>query len=120
VPGAVAWHLASSEAVSLRQPKAKYWCKNILENGAAATLGPIAEPYTIGFPKPEEFFGLLVTGRFTLVECYHKTALLHSWMTVLIGDPLYNPYARHPRLDPDQVHPSPRAGQPFGQVFRPR
>src|SRR5262249_36281836 len=86
-----AYHIASSEAVSLRNPTSRLWCKCLLERGVAATLGPVAEPYTIGFPKPAEFFGLLVTGKYTLVECYAKTALLTSWMTVLVGDPLSTP-----------------------------
>jgi uncharacterized protein (TIGR03790 family) len=111
-PGAVAWHLASSEAASLRDPKSKLWCKNLLEHGAAATLGPVAEPYTIGFPKPAEFFGTLVTGDYTLVETYWRTEMFASWMTVLIGDPLYNPYAKTPKLKIAQVKPSP-SGAPF-------
>jgi uncharacterized protein (TIGR03790 family) len=113
VKGAVAYHIASAEAVSLRNPKARYWCKCLLEDGVAATLGPVAEPYTVGFPKPAEFFGMLATGRYTLVECYHRTALLTSWMAVLVGDPLYNPYVRAPRLDPDAVKPSPEGGKFF-------
>lgn len=114
VPGAVAWHLASSEAVSLRRPEVKYWCKNQLEKGAIATLGPVAEPYTIGFPKPEEFFGFLATGKYTLVETYSRTIMLCSWMTVLVGDPLYNPFTKNPRLKEDQVLPSPKGGRlPF-------
>lgn len=112
VPGAVGWHLASSEAVSLRNANTKLWCKNLLERGVIATLGPVSEPYTIGFPKPAEFFGTLVTGEYTLVETYWRTELLASWMTVLVGDPLYNPYAKSPKLKIDQVKPSP-AGIPF-------
>ncbi len=116
VPGAVAYHIASSEAVSLRNPNATYWCKNLLEAGAVATLGPVAEPYTIGFPKPAEFFGTLATGEFTLVECYWRTNVLTSWMTVLVGDPLYNPYAKTPKLKREQVKPSPEGGRfPFGK-----
>jgi uncharacterized protein (TIGR03790 family) len=111
VPGAVAYHIASAEAVSLRNPKAKFWCKNLLDNGVIATLGPVAEPYTLGFPKPAEFFGFLVTGKYTLVECYSKTVVFSSWMTVLVGDPLYNPFARNPRLRPEQVLPSPRGSK---------
>jgi uncharacterized protein (TIGR03790 family) len=111
VPGAVAYHIASAEAVSLRNPDAKYWCKCLLEDGVAATLGPVAEPYTIGFPKPAEFFGFLVTGKYTLVECYARTMLLTSWMTVLVGDPLYNPYAKTPKLTVEQVKPSPKGGK---------
>jgi uncharacterized protein (TIGR03790 family) len=107
VPGAVAWHLASAEAVSLRTP-GKQWAGNLLRDGAAATIGPVAEPYTGGFPPPEEFFGFLVTGRYTLVECYARTTMLTSWMMVLVGDPLYNPYGKTPKLAPEQVLPSPK------------
>src|SRR5262249_25875186 len=35
VKGAVAWHLASSEAVTLRDPNTKVWCPNLLKDGAA-------------------------------------------------------------------------------------
>jgi uncharacterized protein (TIGR03790 family) len=114
VPGAVAWHLASSEAVTLHDPKTKQWCKNLLEKGATATLGPVAEPYTVGFPKPAEFFGFLATGEYTLVESYWKSQLFASWMTTLIGDPLYNPFKKNPRLKVEQVKPSPAGGRmPF-------
>ena len=111
VPGAVAWHLASSEAVTLRDPKSKLWCPSLLRKGVAATLGPVAEPYTIGFPKPAEFFGFLATGEFTLVECYARTMLLGSWMTTLVGDPLYNPFAKNPKLKVSDVVPSPKGGK---------
>jgi uncharacterized protein (TIGR03790 family) len=111
VRGAVAYHIASGEAVSLRDPKSRQWCKCLLEDGVAATLGPVAEPYTFGFPKPAEFFGYLVTGKYTLVECYWKTSLFTSWMTVLVGDPLYNPYMKNPKLAVSEVKPSPREGK---------
>jgi uncharacterized protein (TIGR03790 family) len=105
--GAVAWHLASLEMTHLRNP-GKEWAGNLLLDGAAATLGPVAEPYTIGFPRPEEFLGFLVTGQYTLVECYARTTFLTSWVMCLVGDPLYNPYAKTPLLKPDQVQPSPK------------
>jgi len=111
VRGAVAYHIASGEAVSLRDPKTRQWCKCLLEDGVAATLGPVAEPYTVGFPKPAELFGYLATGKYTLVECYYRTALFTSWMTVLVGDPPYNPYMNSPKLDPAAVKPSPREGK---------
>lgn len=106
--GAVAWHLASSEAVTLRDPQAKLWCPNLLKDGAAVTIGPVAEPYTIGFPKPAEFFGFLATGKYTVVECYSRTVLLTSWMGVLVGDPLYNPYAKSPLIKEEQIFTSPK------------
>jgi uncharacterized protein (TIGR03790 family) len=106
VQGAVAWHLASLELTALRNP-GKQWAGNLLRDGAAATLGPVAEPYTIGFPRPEEFFGFLVTGEYTLVECYARSTFLTSWVMCLIGDPLYNPYAKSPKLKSWEVLPSP-------------
>jgi uncharacterized protein (TIGR03790 family) len=111
VPGAVAWHLASSEAVSLRRPNTQIWCPNLLKKGVCATLGPVSEPYTIGFPKPAEFFGFLATGEYTLVECYSRTILMCSWMTVLVGDPLYNPFRKNPKLKTADVVPSPKGGR---------
>ena len=111
VPGAIAWHLASSECNTLHRPDAKVWCPNLLKKGACATLGPVSEPYTIGFPKPAEFFGFLATGEYTLVECYAKTVPLCSWMTVLIGDPLYNPFKKNAKLKPADVKPSPKGGR---------
>ena len=36
-PGAVAWHLASYEAVSLRDANAKIWVPNLLKNGTTAS-----------------------------------------------------------------------------------
>jgi uncharacterized protein (TIGR03790 family) len=109
--GAVAWHLASSEAVTLRDPNSKLWCPNLLKKGVCATLGPVSEPYTVGFPKPAEFFGLLATGEYTLVECYARTMLFCSWMTVLVGDPLYNPYKGAGKLKVSDVVPSPKGGK---------
>lgn len=109
--GAVAWHLASSEAVTLRNGNSKVWCPNLLKKGVCATLGPVAEPYTVGFPKPAEFFGLLATGEYTLVECYSRTMLFCSWMTVLVGDPLYNPYKNAGKLKASDVPLSPKGAK---------
>jgi len=109
VKGAVAWHLASSEAITLRKPASKVWCPNLLQKGVAATLGPVAEPYTIAFPKPAEFFGFLATGKYTLVETYSRTTYLTSWMTVLVGDPLYNPYKNTPMVKESLIEPSPKS-----------
>ena len=111
VPGAIAWHLASSEAVTLRDGNSKVWCPNLLKKGVCATLGPVSEPYTIGFPKPAEFFGLIATGEYTLVECYARTMLFCSWMTVLVGDPLYTPFKGAGKLKVSDVVPSPKGGK---------
>ncbi|MFC1827194.1 TIGR03790 family protein [Thermodesulfobacteriota bacterium] len=70
VPGAIGFHIASGECISLKSEN-NQWCRNILKKGAAATLGPVAEPYVQAFPLPELFFKLLAEGGFTLVECYY-------------------------------------------------
>ncbi|HMP00925.1 MAG TPA: TIGR03790 family protein [Gemmatales bacterium] len=114
VRGAVAVHIASLEAVSLRAGN-RYWCPNLLMDGAAATMGAVAEPYLFAFPRPAEFFGFLMTGRYTLVECYFRTLPVNSWQMVLLGDPLYNPFRNKPRLKIDQIKPSPRGSRfPYG------
>jgi uncharacterized protein (TIGR03790 family) len=110
-PGAVAWHLASYELGTMRG-KNTLWVPNLLKAGAAVTLGPVHEPYTVGFPKPAEFFGLLATGELTVAECYAKTVPLTSWMGVLVGDPLYNPFRGQKRLTIADVKLSP-VGLPY-------
>lgn len=90
-PGAVAYHIASSECTTLKNPGSQVWCKRLLEDGVAATIGPVAEPYVQGFPLPELFFGFLLDGYYTLVESYFLSTPFLSWQMVLIGDPLYRP-----------------------------
>jgi len=92
-PGAVAYHLASGEATTLRKEGSQVWCKRLLEDGVCATIGPAYEPYLVAFPRPNEFFALLIQGDLSLVECYYRTKPFNSWMMTLVGDPLYRPFA---------------------------
>jgi uncharacterized protein (TIGR03790 family) len=91
-PGAVAYHIASSECTTLKRDGSQVWCKRLLEEGAAATLGPVYEPYVQAFPPPSLFFGLLTEGYLTLAECYQVSLPYISWQMVLVGDPLYRPF----------------------------
>lgn len=97
--GAIAYHLASAEAVTLKEIDSQAWCKKLLEDGVAATIGPVNEPYLVAFPRPNEFFALLAQGRLTLVEAYYLTKPFNSWQMVLIGDPLYRPYGPKPAAE---------------------
>ena len=90
--GAVAYHIASAECITLKRDGSQVWCKRLLEEGVAATIGPVGEPYVQGFPLPQLFFGLLLDGDFTLVEAYSLSLPFISWKMVLIGDPLYQPF----------------------------
>jgi uncharacterized protein (TIGR03790 family) len=94
--GAVGYHIASGEAATLRDPASQVWCKRMLEDGVCATFGPVYEPYLAAFPRPDEFFPLLLSGRYTLVEAYYRTKPFNSWVMVLVGDPLYQPFRDRP------------------------
>ncbi len=117
VQGAVGYHIASAEATTLRNANSKVWCEKLVEHGIAATLGPVGEPYTVGFPKPYEFFVMLLSGTATLVETHYATLYLNSWMTTLVGDPLYNPFRGRALLSLDHLRISPQ-GTPnvFGEL----
>ncbi len=95
-PGAVAYHMASAECVTLKKEGSQVWCKRLLEDGVAATIGPVAEPYIQGFPLPERFFLYLLDGHYTLVESYFYTLPWLSWQMMLVGDPLYRPFVLQP------------------------
>jgi uncharacterized protein (TIGR03790 family) len=96
--GSVGWHIASFEAMHLRDPKTQEWVPKMIQNGVAGTLGAVNEPYLGAFPLPEDFFPLLLTGKYTLAEVYWRTCPMVSWRMTLVGDPLYNPYARNPKV----------------------
>ncbi len=90
--GSIGYHIASSECTTLKKKGSQVWCKRMLEEGVAATIGPVAEPYVQGFPLPEVFFSFLLDGYYTLAESYFLSLPYLSWQMVLIGDPLYRPF----------------------------
>jgi len=93
VDGAIGYHIASWEAVDLRDPNSSQWCPAMLKDGITATLGAVDEPYLHSFPEPKEFFLELFNG-YCLVEAYYRTKPFNSWQLVLIGDPLYRPFKK--------------------------
>jgi len=93
VDGAVGYHIASWEAVNLRDPQSDEWCPSMLKNGITATIGSVAEPFLRAFPEPRNFFNQLLNGG-TIVEAYYKTKPYNSWQIILIADPLYQPFKK--------------------------
>ncbi|BHH85819.1 TIGR03790 family protein [Desulforhopalus sp. 52FAK] len=91
--GAIGYHIASSECTTLRKSESKVWCKQMLEKGVAATIGPVHEPYVQGFPLPQIFFAQLIEGYMSLGEAYLVSLPYISWQMVLVGDPLYQPFS---------------------------
>ena len=94
VPGAVGYHIASVECHTLKPSGKKPWCRSMLEDGAAAVIGPVGEPYVEAFPVPEVFFSFLTDGYYNLVEAYFLSLPHLSWRMILVGDPLYRPFVR--------------------------
>lgn len=88
VTGAVGYHIASWEAIHLRDAGSPEWCPSMLKDGITATLGAVAEPYLQAFPEPKRFFEELLSDK-CLVEAYYRTLPYNSWQIILIGDPLY-------------------------------
>ena len=90
-PGAVAVHIHSFSASTLRNPNAN-WAAPLVTRGAAATLGNVYEPYLDLTPHLDIFNERLLQG-FTLAESAYMSVKVLSWMTTVIGDPLYRPFA---------------------------
>ena len=88
--GAVAYHLHSFSALSVKDPK--QWVCALLQRGAAVTAGNVAEPYLGGCLDPEIFFARLLRG-YTLAEAALMASPTASWQGVVLGDPLYRPFA---------------------------
>jgi uncharacterized protein (TIGR03790 family) len=94
--GSIAWHIASMEAFDLWNPNESGWCVNLMRRGAAVTLGPVREPYISAFPRGDIFVERLLSGA-TIAESYWLALPHVSWAMVILGDPLYRPFALKPR-----------------------
>jgi uncharacterized protein (TIGR03790 family) len=89
--GAVALHLHSFSAEQLTDPQ-KNWSGALLERGAAVTIGNVYEPYL----HLTHDFGILhenLLAGFTWVEACWMAMPVTSWQGVVLGDPLYTPFA---------------------------
>lgn len=88
-PGAVALHIYSFSASSMRN--AKGWTPGFVARGATATVGNVYEPYLQFTHQPHLLISALARGE-SLGEAalFSLTAL--SWQAILVGDPLYQPF----------------------------
>lgn len=95
MPGAVAYHLHSFSAATLRSNNT-HWVGPLLAKGVTATMGCVDEPFIDGTPDFGVFVDRFLHG-FSFGEAAWAGAPVVSWQTTVIGDPLYRPFARHPR-----------------------
>lgn len=88
--GAVAVHIHSFSASTLRDEQAN-WTGPLLAKGAAAAIGNVYEPYLQLTSHLNIFSDRLLHG-FTFAESAYMSVQSLSWMSVMVGDPLYRPY----------------------------
>lgn len=97
VPGAVSAHLHSFSATTLHDP-IKGWTGPLIQHGASASVGNVYEPY-LAFTTD---FGILCSSLLAgsnLADSYYAAQPVLSWMSILVGDPLYHPYACFAQAD---------------------
>lgn len=90
-PGAIAFHLHSYSAGTLRSTTSG-WTGPLVARGVTATVGNVFEPYLELTHRPNLFIRALARGA-TLVEAAYFSLPEFSWQAILIGDPLYRPFA---------------------------
>ncbi len=91
-PGAIALHIHSYSATTLRSPTA-HWTGPLVARGAAATVGNVWEPYLHYTHRPHLLMKKLAAGA-TWAEAGYYALQGLSWQGVLIGDPLYRPFPK--------------------------
>ncbi len=101
VPGAVAAHIHSFSAATLRDPNSG-WTAPLLARGAAASVGNVYEPYLELTAHLDILNDRLLHG-FTFAESVYMSSRVLSWMGVAVGDPLYRPYVNWTKLDARNV-----------------
>ena len=97
VPGAVAIHIHSFSAGTLRDPNAN-WVAPFITHGAAASIGNVYEPFLQLTAHLDVFNDRLLHG-FTFAESAYMSEQALSWMSVMVGDPLYRPYGSWLQID---------------------
>lgn len=90
LPGAIAYHIHSASASTLRDPN-ENWAAPLLARGAAATMGAVAEPFLYYTPHLDIFADRLCRG-FTFGESAYLSMPALSWQVTVVGDPLYTPF----------------------------
>jgi uncharacterized protein (TIGR03790 family) len=90
-PGAIAIHIHSYSAHTIRSTTAG-WTGPLVARGVTATVGNVFEPYLEFTHRPPLLLKALARGA-TLAEAAYYSLPVLSWHTVLIGDPLYRPFA---------------------------
>lgn len=91
VTGAIAVHIHSFSASTIRDPLSR-WVAPLLARGAAVSAGNVYEPY-LGMSLHLDLFQDRLMAGLRLADAAYAATPALSWMGVILGDPLYRPYA---------------------------
>jgi len=67
---------------------------DLIREGVTGVAGNIGEPFLQGIVRPNVLFPAYLAG-FNLAEAFYLATPFLSWQTVIIGDPLCQPFPRH-------------------------
>lgn len=90
-PGAVAYHLHSFSAATVRAAD-RHWVGPLVAAGVTATMGMVHEPYLQGTPDVGLCHARLLFSGFTFGEAVLASQRFLSWQLTVVGDPLYRPF----------------------------
>jgi uncharacterized protein (TIGR03790 family) len=121
VPGALAGMFVSTDGRTFKEPPASWMPANeatresiyagshqsligdLIRDGVTGTVGYVDEPYLDATIRPEILFPAYVSGR-NLAEAFYAAMPYLSWQTLVIGDPLCEPF-EGARAAADQIDP---------------
>lgn len=117
-PGAIALHIHSFSADTMRSPS-RGWSGPLVAKGVTATFGNVAEPYLQFTHQPHLLLRALARGEpLGRAALYSLNAL--SWQAILIGDPLYRPFAQSAEAQWARRADLPPATETFARIRRMR
>lgn len=90
-PGAIAYHLHSGSAKTIRSDELQ-WAGPLLARGAAAVMGAVHEPFLLYTPDLQVFADRIASG-YSFGESAYFSQRVLSWQITVIGDPLYRPFS---------------------------
>lgn len=118
VPGAIALHIHSFSAVTVRSDT-RGWAGPLAARGVAATFGNVEEPYLELTHRPELLVRALLAGA-TLGEATYRALPMLSWNPIMLGDPLYRPFRVGPAVQWERRAEAPPRLAPYLVLRRMR
>ena len=77
---------------------------DLIREGATGVAGNVAEPFLEGVVRPNVLFPAYLGG-FNLAESFYLATPYLSWQTVIVGDPLCQPFSQKPLARADTEPP---------------